>query len=89
MYDHEEEMFAERVLKMDRSGIFLLVLNDNIDVSSIRKPRILNEHRLKPLVAMRRLDRVDDVLLNACNPLHFHSIECRRNNVSDSDGRTT
>jgi hypothetical protein len=58
-----EGSWQDRVLKCDRSGMFLLLLKENIDVSTIRKPRVLNEHPSKPLIAKRRLNLVTSILV--------------------------
>jgi hypothetical protein len=58
-----EGSWQDRVLKCDRSGMFLLLLKENIDVSGIRKPRLLNEHPSKPLIAKRRLNLVSATLI--------------------------
>jgi hypothetical protein len=58
-----EGSWQDRVLKCDRSGMFLLLLKENIDVSTIRKPRLLNEHPSKPLIAKRRLNLVSSVII--------------------------
>lgn len=57
-----EGSWQDRVLKCDRSGMFLLLLKENIDVSTIRKPRVLNDHPNKPLIAKRKLTLVKKVL---------------------------